>query len=128
MKLTRNKAEEKFALYNAAELKGEDELADQLEKELNAGGWSIVTDEENGGLTIQKDSSDGFLSGIGGNWGNNNFRDTSNPPTYRSGSGASRGMSTGQIVLLSLIGLSVIAGVVIYVRHQNKTKTPVPNG
>ncbi len=127
MRLTRNKAEEKFALYNAAELKGEDELADQLEKELNAGGWSIVTDKENGGLTIQKDSSDGFLSGFGGNW-NNNFRDTSNPSTFRSNSTASRGITTGQAVLLGLIGLSIVAGVVIYIRHQNKTSIATANG
>src|SRR5690606_30026214 len=110
MSLSRRKAEEKFGLYKAAELKGEDELAVQLEKELNEGGWKIVSGPS--GLTIEKvGSGDGFLSGIKGDFFGP--RETSDPLVF-TGSQKSRGISTTQIVVMSVTGLVLVTGIVLY--------------
>lgn len=61
--MTENKAQRLLQDYMAAELKGDDQLAQDIEKQLNAAGWRISVGaegytviRENGGLFAQNDS------------------------------------------------------------------------
>lgn len=116
MRITRNKAEEKFALYMEAEMKDNVSLANQLEEELDRGGWKIGTDENGVFGVIPKENLVGFLSG------SNSWFLPRESQVYPSNSNIknSQGISTGQIIVISVAGLALITGTILLIRHIKK--------
>ncbi len=115
--MTEKKAKEMFAEYMQAELKGQDELAQSLENQLNQKGWFIVTGQD--GLTVEKRQEGG------------GFTDTSKDPfsgspkesdikPYSSTKGENSGSNFWLIAGISAGVIAFIALVVYLIKRFKK--------
>lgn len=115
--MMKGKANELLAQYMQAELKGQDDLAESLENQLNEAGWFIVTGQD--GLMVEKRQEGGGFMDSFKNPFSNSPKESSIQP-YSSTKGEKSGSNLWLIIGISVGSIAFIVLVVYLIKRFKK--------
>lgn len=115
--MTSKKAKELLAQYMQAELKGQDNVAESLENQLNEAGWFIVTGQD--GLTVEKRKESGGFMDTFSNPFSNSPRESDIQP-YSSTKGEKSKSNLWLIIGISAGAIGLIVLMVYLIKRFRK--------